>query len=247
MKKHFVKVSNYKRFRAGISAVESRGAPEAGWMLITGEAGYGKSSTVDNWAVETGAVYLRGKQGWTPSYFYHELAQRLAVDVRGKPKDLFARLMSTIGSQGLAIIVDEVEHALSDNAAVLEALRDLTDLTETPAVLIGMEQAQTKISRHLQIASRIAKVVTFEPASEEDVRLTCTELAEVQIADDLSKEIHRQSAGRMREILNAIATVERAAKRNGETRIGLQDMIGQVMTHDWQARKPRAVKAAGGR
>jgi DNA transposition AAA+ family ATPase len=247
MRKHFVKVSNYKRFRAGITAVENRGAAEAGWMLITGEAGYGKSSTVDNWAVETGAIYLRAKIEWTPNYFFHELAQRLGVDTRGRPKDLFARLMSSIGGQGLPVIIDEVEHALRDNAAVLEALRDLTDLTETQAVLIGMEQAQTKISRHLQIASRIAHVVTFQPATPDDVRLTCTELAEVQIADNLCVEIHRQSGGRMREILNAIATVERTAKRNGQNQIALEDMVGQVLTHDWQVRKPRAVKLAGGR
>lgn len=247
MRKHFVKVSNYKRFRAGITAVENRGAAEAGWMLITGEAGHGKSATVDNWAAETGAVYLRAKVEWTPSYFFHELAQRLGVDTHGRPKHLFSRLLATVGQQQIPIVIDEVEHALRDNAAVLEGLRDLTDLTETPAILIGMEQAQTKISRHLQISSRIAQVVTFQSATQDDVRLTCTELSEVAIADDLCAEIHRQSAGRMRELLNAIATVERTALRNGQKQVALADMVGQVLTHDWQARRPRAVRLTGGR
>jgi len=157
---------------------------------------------------------------------------------------LFSRLMGKIGDEQLSIVIDEVEHALRDNAAVLEYLRDLTDLTETQAILIGMEQAQTKISRHLQIASRIAKVVVFQPASFDDVKMMGSELCEIDIADDLSFEILRQSTGRMREIMNALAIVERLGKLNGKSMVALTDMVGQVLTHDWQARRPRAVKAA---
>jgi hypothetical protein len=70
-------------------------------------------------------------------------------------------------------------------------------------------------------------------------------MAEVEIAPDLAAEIHRQSAGRVREIINAIATVERTAKRNGSAKAQLADMAGQVLTHDWQARRPRVVRAGG--
>ena len=85
MKKVFVKnISNYERFRTGISAVETRGATEASLMLVTGPAGYGKSQTVDQWAVSSGAAYLRAKVEWTPSYFMRELAETLKLDSRGR-------------------------------------------------------------------------------------------------------------------------------------------------------------------
>jgi DNA transposition AAA+ family ATPase len=243
VKNVFVKTSNYERFRTGITAVEERGAAEASLMLVTGEAGYGKSETVDHWALQTGAAYLRAKVEWTPRYFMAELAEHLKIDSRGRAKDIFARISGYIGMQQTPLVIDEVEHCLRDGAQVLEAIRDLSDLTEVLVILVGMEQAQAKIARHAQISSRIAKVVEFHPSTIDDVALACRQLAEVEILPELVAEIHRQSTGRMREIMNAIAICERTAKRNGITKIGLQEMAGQTLTHDWQARRPRVVKA----
>lgn len=143
-------------------------------------------------------------------------------------------------------VIDEVEHCLRDSAQVLEAIRDLSDLTEVIVILVGMDQVQAKIARHAQISSRIAKVVEFLPATLEDVAEFCKQLAEVTISPDLVAEIHKQSGGRVREIMNAIATVEQTAKRNGNSAASLQDMAGQVLTHDWQARRPRVVATPRG-
>ena len=244
MKKQFVKTSNYERFRTGITAVENRGAAEASMMLVLSEAGYGKSATVDQWAVQNGAVYLRAKQEWTSHYFMTELAEALKIDQRGRAKDIFGRVAAMLGAQQIPLVVDKLDHCLHRGAQVLEAIRDISDLTEIMVILVGMDQVQTRISRYKQISSRIAHVVEFKPASLEDVAITCEQLAEVDIDEALVAEIHRQSNGRMREIMNAIATCERVAKRNQKTAITLQDMAGQTLTHDWQARKPRVVKGA---
>lgn len=247
MKKTFVKnISNYERFRTGISAVETRGAAEASLMLVTGPAGYGKSQTVDYWAVQTGAAYLRAKVEWTPRYFMTELAETLKIDSRGRAKDIFGRIAGVLGGQQIPLVIDEVEHCLRDSAQVLEAIRDLSDLTEVMVVLVGMDQVQARIARHAQISSRIAKVIEFIPATIDDVGQLCKQLSEVTIATDLVAEIHRQSAGRVREIMNAIATIEQHAKRNSNPSASLKDMAGMVLTHDWQARRPRLVKAQQG-
>ena len=248
MKKIFVKgISNYERFRTGISAVESRGAAEASMMLVTAPAGYGKSQMVDHWAVANGAFYLRAKVEWTPRYFMTELAETMKLDSRGRAKDIFGRIAGVLGGQQIPLVIDEVEHCLQSGAKVLEAIRDLSDLTEVIVILVGMDQVQAKISRHAQISSRIAKVIEFQPATGEDVIELCQQLGEVEIATDLIAEIHKQSGGRVREIMNAIATVEQTARRNGATKVSLQDMAGQILTHDWQARRPRMVSMKGGR
>lgn len=247
MKKIFVKgISNYERFRTGISAVESRGASEASMMLVTAPAGFGKSQMVDHWAVANQAAYLRAKVEWTPRYFMTELAETLKLDSRGRAKDVFGRIAGVLGGQQIPLVIDEVEHCLRDGAQVLEAIRDLSDLTEVIVILVGMDQVQAKIARHAQISSRIAKVVELQPATPEDVAELCKQLSEVSIAADLAAEIHRQSGGRVREIMNAIATVEQTAKRNGNGAASLQDMAGQVLTHDWQARRPRMVATPKG-
>ena len=212
-------------------------------MLVTGPAGFGKSQTVDQWAVQNGAAYLRAKVEWTPRYFMTELAETLKIDSRGRAKEIFARIAGVLGGQQIPLVIDEVEHCLRDSAQVLEAVRDLSDLTEVMVILVGMEQVQAKIARHAQISSRIAKVIEFAPATPDDVTEFCKQLAEVEIEASLVTEIYRQSGGRVREILNAIATVEQTAARNGKKSVSFQDMAGQVLTHDWQARTPRRVTA----
>lgn len=248
MKKRFVKTSNYERFQAAIKAVEGRGAPEAGWLLVSGDPARGKSTVVDQWAArdDVNAVYLRAKETWTPSFFLAELAEKLHVDEGGRSKERFQRIVAKVGHDQTPIVVDEVQHALRDNAAVLEVLRDITDLTESIAILVaGVEQVQTKIGRHKQIASRIFRVVDFLPAEPEDTVLVCRELADVEIADDLVAVIHQQSEGLMRGIVNAISNIEQHARRNKMARVALADMAGQELIHDWQSRRPRVVK--GGR
>lgn len=247
MKNQFVKTSNYERFITGLSVLENRGASEASLLLVDGDAGFGKSKTVDYWAVQNGALYLRAKTQWTPSYFMSELADLLKVDSTGRTKTIFGRVAARLGGQEIPLVIDEVDHCLRNGADVLETVRDISDLTEIPVILVGMERVQTKIARHKQISSRIAKVVEFQPASLDDIALTCNQLAEVIITNDLIEEIHRQSRGLMRQVMNAIAVCENTAKLNGLKQISTIEMAGKVLTHDWQERRPRAVKAVGGR
>lgn len=245
MKPVFVKTNNYQRFQEGLAAVEGRGAQESSLLLVTGEAGYGKSETVDQWAIQSGAAYLRAKTHWTPKVFLTELAGNLKVDPSGKSNDIFARVSGYIGRNQTPIVIDEVDHCLRDNASVLEAVRDLSDLTEVVVVLVGMEKVQAKISKFLQISSRIAHVVTFGPATIEDVVMTCQQKCDVKVSSDLAAEIHRQSKGRMREIMNAIAMIEREASLNSLTEISLKNMAGRQLTLDWQTAKTRYAGAMG--
>ncbi|SNR95793.1 hypothetical protein SAMN04488503_2031 [Humidesulfovibrio mexicanus] len=241
MRKTFVRTSNYERFSAGVAAVENRGAAEAGMMLVYGQPGYGKSEVLTNWAVDAEAVFLRANIDWTPRYFLVELAKALAVDPRGSSEQLFNRMLAVIATQQIPLVIDEAEATLKNHAAVLEKIRDFSDRTETMVVLVGMENIQTGIAKHPQISSRIAQVVEFTPASLEDVAMTCQQLSEVPIAPDLVAEIHRQSAGRMREVMNAIACVERVGLMNGLAEVDMAAVEGMSITHDWRARRPRVV------
>lgn len=241
MKKELVKTSNYERFRTAITAVEQRGAPEASLLLVVGDPGFSKSIIVNRWAVESKAVYLRAKVGWTPNRFLIELAEDLRVDVSGRAKEIFARIVAVVGKRQMPIVIDEVQHTLINGARVLEAVRDISDLTETIIVLVaGEERVLPRIARYPQISSRIGKVVEFERASIEDVQRCCKELSEITIAADLAAEIHRQSGGRMRDVINAIAIIERAAKRSGSSHVKAADFAGKALVHDWQVRRPRA-------
>ncbi len=245
MKKELVKTSNYERFKLGIKAVERRGAPEASLVLVVGDPGFSKSVVVNRWAIENKAIYLRAKVRWSPSRFLHELAEELRLDTSGRAKEVFGRVVAAVGRLQVPLVIDEVQHCLDNGARTLEAVRDISDLTETIVVLVaGEERVQAKIARYPQISSRIAAVVEFGPATTDDVARTCAELIEPEVALDLVEEIRRQSGGRMRQVINAIAVIEAEAKRSGKKKLTAADFVGRALVHDWQASLRRSPRSA---
>lgn len=249
MRKQFVKTENYSRFTAGIEAVEQRGAAEAGMMLVHGPAGLGKSHIVGHWATEVGAIFLRANVDWTPKYFLVELAKVLNVDPSGGAQQLFARLLERVVEAQLPIVIDEAEFTLHNGAAALEKIRDFSDRAEVTVVLIGMERIQQLVAKRKQINSRIAQVVKFEHVTSNDVANACDQLCEVAMTPALKAEVHHLSGGRMREVLNVVATIERLAKSNGLKEIDVADLHGVELSHDWQTHTPKKVRTAtaGGR
>ncbi|MDE6735766.1 MULTISPECIES: ATP-binding protein [unclassified Desulfovibrio] len=245
MRQGFVKTENYARFTAGVKAVEERGAAEAGMMLVHGQPGLGKSHIVYRWAEEAGAIFLRANVDWTPKYFLVELAKALNLDTRGTAQALFERCLRVLIERQCPIIIDEAEFTLADRAAVLEKIRDFSDRAEVTVVLIGMEQIQRNISRYKQISSRIAQVVEFGPATASDVALACAKLCEFELSPALTAEVLRLSAGRMREVLNILARIERLARANGlEGTLDVAQFAGQELARDWQSRTAKTVRPA---
>lgn len=243
MRKAVAHTANVKAFIGAVNRAGSRGAPEAGITLVTGEAGFGKTRTVIWWGSEKAALYVCAKAAWTPHWFLAELCAQLGIPARGTTEQLYAHAVGTLMKRpDTPLIVDEIEHCLRDTK-VIETIRDVTDMVQCPAVFVGMEAVPFKLNRLPQIASRIAAAVSFGPATEACVRTTCDAICEIKVADDLVAEIHRQSGGRMREVLNAIATVERAGKRGGGGKVALADVAGIALTNELGARKLRLVKA----
>lgn len=243
MKRQFVKLSNLHRFMAGLDALEKRAAPEACIMVVTSEPGYGKTQTLLWYSTQSAdAIYLRAKSGYTRHWFLSDLLQELGGVPTRSNEEMFKEAVKRMKGRNYVVILDEVEHALAD-AHVLEALRDLSDMLETPLVMVGMDQAQAKIAKHPQISSRVAVVVHFQPASPEDIAVTARELLEgVTLQEDLVKEIQAQTKGRMREVMNALAVCERLARQSKAATLSKADMDGQELTYDWQAKKARVTK-----
>lgn len=243
MKPVFVKTSNFERFQKGLEIVEGRGAMEASMMLVMGRPGYGKSEMVERWSIQNSAIHLRAPVNWTPTAFMKALAEELRLDSSGYYKDIRPRVTGYLGRhQDTVIVIDELDNCMDDGAAVLEAVRDITDLTEIIVILVGMEHAQSKLSRYPQIMRRISSVVHFQPATIDDVRSICAQKAEVEISEDLCQEIHSQSRGLVSEIVNAVCIVERFALANDMKRVTGADMKNtELILNSWQSVRTRNV------
>ena len=137
------------------------------------------------------------------------------------------------------LVIDEADH-ISSRSAILETIRDISDMIELPTILVGMGKINDNLTRFPQVASRVSQKVRFEKASHDDVRALIDARCEVPVAEDLLDFVLRVSGGYNREILEAIANIERFGLRNapGENGLTLADMAGQVILNDRAQSRP---------
>ena len=229
-------LSNVQKFMAGTTRVEKRGALEASWQLVEGDPGLGKSRTLEWWATQKDVVLLRAKSSWTPSWALRDLLTELGLRPDGRHEQLFNTALAAIARQRKPIIVDEIQHCLKDKR-VVEVFRDISDMTLTPVIIGGHLGISRTLKRFDQIYSRIADVTVFDYCTLEDVAICCTELCEgIEIAEDLVAQIHLRTSGRLREMMNAIAEVERFGRKHGKKIMAAADIPLTSLTNDGKAR-----------
>ena len=242
MRNAFVETSNVKRFLSALAALSQRGAEEACLLVVDGPPGLGKTTTLQKWVSKTGSVYLRAKKEWTPTWFMNNLLEALKVPPPHSFQKRYARALEELGERQrqaqfkgrvFGLVVDEADH-VSSKSAILETIRDISDMIELPTILVGMGKINDNLQRFPQVASRVSQRVRFEKASREDVRALVDVRCEVKVADDLLDFTLKAADGFNREILEAIANIERFGLRNEPDDGGLTmaDMSGQLLLND---------------
>lgn len=233
MKKEFVKTENDKRFRTAVEHKAQRAAAESDLLVVHGRAGDGKTRTLHNWASACNAVMLTGNPAWTVRRMMVELAGKLSIVTKG---DWELSVGEQIAADETPVVVDEAGFALRDNAACLERLRSITDKSGTLLVLVVMERDMARLRQFDQITSR-ATLCPFHASTLADVKAACAQLTDVAIAPDLADRIWRDSAARMRLIVEAIKIAERVAMATDKTSVTAEDLAGFALCEDFNRTK----------
>lgn len=256
MKPNFVETSNVRKFHEALKRVDERGAIEACMVVVDGKPGLGKTTTLSKWVATTGSIYLRAKKDWDSRWFIRDLLTELSIEpksIRSKP-ERFARVLEELGDRAEAaalrdetfgLVIDECD-LVSSRAEVMETIRDISDLNFLPTILVGMGTLRDNLRRFPQIESRSPNKVEFLPADLADTRALIEGKCEVHVAPDLIAFVQRVSRGFNREILEAIAHIERFGLRfdPGPEGITVADMAGQVIMNDRNTGKPVCVPGA---
>lgn len=251
MKFRFVPTTNARAFMAAYDALERRGATEASLMVVEGEPGLGKTSTLSWWAIDNDAIYLRAKREWTPAWMMKELLAELRIaPEHGFEKNFGQAVRALTGRMDharqtacpFAIIIDEVDY-VARNSKVLETLRDLSDLIEVPVILVGMARIKSALVRFPQVASRVAQYVSFVPLAAADTAALVAGRCECEVDPALVDLLHAHAKGRAREVLEGIASIERHGARLGRP-VTIADMAGQALLNDRATGRPIVVRAA---
>lgn len=241
MKKGFVPTTNYRLLAEAQRQVERRGAAEAGIVIIRGPYGVGKSQIVERWAIDNRAIFVRCKETWTKRALLDELAERMGLDNRGRNSEVQGRIIGRLAVDMLTLVFDEADHLIRSTPALLECIRDITDTCGIACFLVGMERFGDKLGRYGHIASRVARIVDFQPLPLEDVATACARLSEVPLAPEVVAQVHAQSHGRMRLVLNAIANLEQWAAANGWTEVRADQVKGKALCVEFKTGKAGGV------
>ncbi|GLQ20472.1 hypothetical protein ACFFUB_00315 [Algimonas porphyrae] len=227
-------VSNAVRFMDGVETLKARGAVESSWMLVEAEPGLGKSSMFEWYSVQEDVPLVRAKADWTVNWMLKDVSAALGIEAKSSSKANYEQIISELMNGEQLLMVDEINHA-ARRLVVIETLRDITDMTQTMLLTGGHKGTLSVLKPHKQIYDRIGNVVELEVASIADIKALCRTRCEVEITDEVIAEIHQQTGGNHRRVMNAIARVEALGRRRREA-VTLPMLKGLRLTHDNRAR-----------
>jgi len=224
MHKLFVKTRNVKNFIGLMNNLKDKSNEVPKMGLVYGDPGLGKTQTAIWWAVRNEAVYVRAQNKISSHGILEKIVEELGEAPSKKSTDLMKQCIAHLRLNSQIIIIDEIDY-LINQSKVIETLRDLHDLTGVPVVLIGMQEAKTKLGKFRHLYDRISEVIEFKPFSKEDMDVIIEELAEIKITDE-AKEIFFEKANRFRQVIKGISVLENLAKTNGLNKIDVKQAKG---------------------
>ena len=224
MHKLFVKTRNVKNFIGLMNNLidKSNEVPKMG--LIYGDPGLGKTQTAVWWATKNDAVYVRAQNKMTCRWLLEKIVYELGESPSRKMADLIEQCITHLRLKPQVIIIDEVDYLINRHR-IVETLRDLHDLTGVPIVLIGMQEAKTKLGKYRHLYDRISEIIEFKPFSKDDMDIIVEELSEIKITDE-AKEIFFEKTNRFRQVIKGISLLENLAKTNGLNKIDVKQVKG---------------------
>jgi DNA transposition AAA+ family ATPase len=225
MKNEIVQISNFKKLQTAAHGVIHRSPGMPGINLISGDVGLGKTTCARQVCLDEQGVWLEAQPAWTPNWMLGDLALELGAERGWSARLNFERATAALRADPRAIFVDEADRLAGRRRYdVVETLRAIHDQTQSPLILIGMKQFPRAVRTMPQLDSRVAYEIEFLPCDLKDVRMLAEELCEVELADDLIRQMHEATAGCARRIRIALERIENFAKRNRKHRVALNDL-----------------------
>ncbi len=196
-----------------------------GLGVFYGYPGYGKTFGAIFCATTFDVIHLSMQGDWTKKTFLERLLNELGVPAKRTIPDMVSQACEELAVDGRTLIVDEADYAF--RRGIIELIRDLHDGSDTPIVMIGMEEFPQKLKRFELIDSRVMSWVAAQPATLKDAQLLASVYAaEVSISKDLLSAILERNTGNVRRTVVDIAQVRIEALAMGANSMSLADWGG---------------------
>lgn len=217
----FVKTGNVRRFEALMAGL-AISAGEGRLGLVYGRAGRGKTRTATWYAAHNGCVFLRCLSIWRHSELgmLQALCRELGIrSIPHRKAPAFQAAMEAMMANPKPVFIEEIEKL---PYAFLELVRDLSDLTTAPIILIGEEELEDLLKRNRRIWSRTFRQMEFSAVEPADIVTYANQAAGLHIRPEVMALLNGSSGGDFRlvkrdivnlvDVCNANNTVEPDAK-----------------------------------
>lgn len=186
--------------------------------VVYGDTGFGKSTGLTWYGVRKArAAYVRAMELWTAGAMLKAIGRELSIEVSRELTVATEQVIAELSNQNRMLLIDEADYVV-DKRRLINTLRDIADVAQTPIILVGMEDFAKKLKARLdqrQFAGRVAFEMQFKPLDLDDAQLLARELLEVDIDDDLLKKLHEVSEGSIRLLCVGLQRIETHAKAKG--------------------------------
>ncbi|QBR36056.1 ATP-binding protein [Leisingera sp. NJS201] len=211
---------------------------DPGLGVFYGYPGYGKTFGAIFCASKFDVIHLSMQGDWTKSYFLEQLLGELGISPQRKVPQMVSQACEGLAHEGRLLIVDEADYAFKKG--MIELIRDIHDGSDTPILLIGMEEFPHKLKKYDLIDSRVLRRVPALPATFKDARLIADSYSrEITIEDDMVEFILERNTGNVRRMVADIRQVRKEAAKLGLKSMSRQDWGGTDFQRK-DAPRPRA-------
>lgn len=239
MKDKIAPVKNIQRLAEHGEMLRTRNPRTPGIGVVHGETGFGKSTGLTWYGVsKVRAIYVRAMELWTPSAMLEAIADELGVTIGRNLAKGAQQVVGALVQQNRMLIVDEADYVVKKER-LINTLRDIHDLAQTPLILVGMAGFVKKLKTWLdqrQFADRVAFELEFRPLDFDDTRLMSDSLLEVEIDDDLLRKVFDASEGNARRLVVGLQRIETHFRQKGARK---------ATAKEWGSR-PLNLRDAGG-
>ena len=217
----FIKNKNVRNFSVMMDGLDL-GQGEGRLGMVYGRAGRGKTRTSQWWHAHNGGVFLRMQTIWRTSEleFLKGLCRELKiVDPPKRKGPAFAAAVDALLAEPRPVFLDEIEKL---PRYFLDIVRDLSDLSTAPVVLIGEEELVSHMRQNRRVWSRTYQALEFTPIGVPDIIMYARECAGLDLQPAVANIFHLAAEGDFRivrrDILNLvqIANAKNTTKATGE-------------------------------
>lgn len=199
--------------------------------VIYGRAGLGKSRTARKWHTDHPSIYMTALTAWYGSElaFLRTLCRELGIKSPPHRKDpAFVTAVGSLLNRPIPVFIDEIEKL---NPRFLDLVKDLTDLSTAPVVLIGEEYLVTHMKKNERIWDRTFRQLGFEEIRLSDVAAYAKETTPLKYTPETLKALFEGIKGSFRQLRRTLIALTGIAETK-ETLTVTIDMIRTALSTD---------------